>query len=76
MLFRSVVVECLIEPCAGMGGEPQAVALAPQGEEGGVFRFALSLSPANAGLQEMRLRVYPWHPLLAHRFEMGLMRWV
>ncbi|MFM7783859.1 MAG: alpha-glucan family phosphorylase [Gammaproteobacteria bacterium] len=71
-----IVVECLIEPGRGMRGEPQRVALVPEGGDNRAFRFVLALQPANAGLQELRLRVYPWHPLLAHRFETGLMRWL
>jgi starch phosphorylase len=28
------------------------------------------------GKLEYRIRVYPWHELLTHPFEMGMMRWL
>ncbi len=73
---QDVAVECLVDPDADMAGEVQRVLLSPAGGENHSFRFAIALEPVNAGLQSMRLRVYPWHPLLAHRFEVGLMRWL
>jgi starch phosphorylase len=73
---EDVAVECLVDPEPGMGGETQRVLLSAAGGENHKHRFTLELQPANAGLQSMRLRAYPWHPLLAHRFEVGLMRWL
>jgi starch phosphorylase len=73
---EDVAVECLVDPEPGMGGETQRVLLSAAGGENHAHRFTLELQPANAGLQSMRLRAYPWHPLLAHRFEVGLMRWL
>ncbi len=71
-----VVVECLVDPEPGMTGEPQRLLLAPADGENHDFRFTLELAPVNAGLQALRLRIYPFHSLLAHRFEIGLMRWL
>jgi len=43
--------------------------------EAGEHRFALSVAPEHCGRLDYRIRAYPWHPLLAHRFELGLMHW-
>jgi starch phosphorylase len=49
--------------CAGTEGNDQAV-------------YRLTCQPNLAGLQCYRIRAYPYHPLLLHRFETGLMRWL
>jgi starch phosphorylase len=46
------------------------------GVENGEQRYALEVPLELAGKLEYRLRAYPHHPALSHRFEMGLMRWV
>jgi starch phosphorylase len=58
----------------------------PDGQWRGQFRFTgettwdgasvyeLSSIPPSTGQYEANVRVYPWHPLLAHPHEMGLMR--
>ncbi len=38
--------------------------------------FRLELRPRLAGLQFYELRAYPYHPLLSHPFETGLMVWL
>ncbi len=38
--------------------------------------FALELTPDLCGKLEYRIRAYPYHELLTHRFEMGMMRWL
>ncbi len=38
--------------------------------------FALELTPELCGKIEYRIRIYPFHELLTHRFEMGMMKWV
>ncbi|MEJ1960225.1 MAG: alpha-glucan family phosphorylase [Gammaproteobacteria bacterium] len=51
------------------------VALSPTGEQesdGAVF--ALDTQPSECGQFATELRVYPWHDLLKHPFEMGLMK--
>jgi starch phosphorylase len=42
----------------------------------GEHRFALEITPEMCGKLEYRIRVYPYHPLLTHPFEMGMMRWL
>jgi starch phosphorylase len=38
--------------------------------------FALDLSPDLCGKLDYKVRVYPWHELLTHPLEMGLMLWL
>ena len=38
--------------------------------------FVAELTPDLCGKLEYRIRVYPHHELLTHRFEMGMMRWL
>ena len=44
--------------------------------EQGEHRFALQITPEMCGKLEYRMRSYPWHELLTHPFEMGMMRWL
>jgi starch phosphorylase len=72
-----VVVECLIDPPPeNSEGKPQRVLLEAGAEHGAERVFATDLRPVNSGLQELRIRIYPFSELLSHRFEMGLMIWV
>jgi len=42
----------------------------------GEYRFVLQLTPEMCGKLDYRVRTYPWHELLTHPFEMGMMRWL
>ena len=44
--------------------------------EQGEHRFVLQITPEMCGKLEYRFRVYPYHELLTHPFEMGMMRWL
>jgi glycogen phosphorylase len=44
--------------------------------ESGEWLFKLDLAPELCGKLEYRIRAYPYHPMLTHRFEMGLMKWI
>jgi starch phosphorylase len=44
--------------------------------EQGEHRFVLQLTPEMCGKLDYKIRVYPWHELLTHPFEMGMMRWL
>ena len=44
--------------------------------EQGEHRYALQLTPEMCGKLEYRVRIYPWHEMLTHPFEMGMMRWL
>ena len=46
--------------------------LAETGEE----RFVLDFTPDSCGRYDYRVRVFPYHDLLTHRLETGLMRWL
>jgi starch phosphorylase len=46
------------------------------GWEGGSCTFRLELMPELCGRLLYRIRVYPFHELLTHPFEMGLMVWL
>jgi starch phosphorylase len=52
--------------------------LAPVGEPAasGEQMYAIDLKPEMCGKLEYRIRAYPRHELLTHRFEMGLMYWI
>ena len=52
------------------------MALVPLKEEGGETHYAATVTPGLSGLAALRLRAWPTHPLLAHRFELGRMRWL
>lgn len=45
-------------------------------DENGECRFTLNWEPNSCGLKQYKLRVYPYHRLLSHPFEMGFMLWV
>ncbi|HKQ31147.1 MAG TPA: alpha-glucan family phosphorylase [Burkholderiales bacterium] len=44
--------------------------------DGGETIFTLDLAPRLPGLQYYKIRMYPFHPALAHRLEMGCMVWL
>jgi starch phosphorylase len=49
-----------------------ALAGAPDGD---IQRYALDVTPEFCGNLNYFVRIYPWHEMLNHRFELGLMRW-
>ena len=59
------------------GREEASFALRAEGarDAQGEQRYALELAPELCGKLELRVRAYPFHAALAHRFEMGLMKW-
>ena len=44
--------------------------------DSGEHVFALEVQPEQCGKLEYRIRVYPFHEMLTHPFEMGMMRWL
>ncbi len=42
----------------------------------GEHRFVLQFTPEICGKLDYRVRVYAWHEMLTHPFEMGMMRWL
>jgi starch phosphorylase len=76
---QDVAVELLVED--GRDGDDdnprrEGRELVAQGEIDGEERYALDLAPELCGKLGYRIRAYPRHPLLTHRFELGLMRWL
>ena len=76
---EDVVVECLV----GVNNEngdfitQEHYALQSDGKvESGETAFALDMKPNLPGLQYYKLRMYPFHPLLSHPFEVGCMIWL
>ena len=79
LLPADVVVECLIGRASTKHQLDvqeslflEAGEMTPEGET----LFRLDLKPGLAGLQYYKLRVYPYHSLLTHRYEMGYMVWL
>ncbi len=70
-----IVVECVCGHNGADGFAPvRTLKLAPQADTHDRGRYRLDAEPL-PGLQHLRLRAYPFHPLLAHPFEMGRMLW-
>ena len=44
--------------------------------EAGENIFALEIQPEQCGKLEYRIRAYPFHEMLTHPFELGMMRWL
>jgi starch phosphorylase len=49
---------------------------AADGGEGGDTVFALDVEPQECGQFATEVRIYPWHELLTHPYELGLMKWL
>jgi starch phosphorylase len=60
------------------GRKPASYAFTHDGKRGdnGEYLYTLDLSPELCGKLEYRIRAYPSHRALSHRFEMGLMKWL
>jgi starch phosphorylase len=54
----------------------QHIFKAVESKEAGETVFALDLAPRLPGLQYYKIRMYPFHPALAHRLETGYMIWL
>jgi starch phosphorylase len=73
---RDIAVELLIRSTAG-AAPPESLTLSADGKtDQGEHRYVLDLAPELSGKLEYRIRAYPWHPSLTHRFEMGRMKWL
>jgi glycogen phosphorylase len=54
----------------------QAAFTATDEQEGdGAVVFALDVEPPGCGQFRTEVRIYPWHELLSHPYELGLMKW-
>ena len=73
-----VVVECLVGTLLD-GGKLEVHETLPfsyNGQQGDFHRFELNLKPQTPGLNHYKIRIYPYHALLSHPFELGFMLWV
>jgi starch phosphorylase len=74
-----VIVECLVgmEDATGEFRVHDRQVFTPDGRNGeGETLFSLNLQPGLSGLLGYKIRLYPFHPALAHRFETGMMVWL
>ena len=74
---EDVAVELLVSRAGAHGKEEKmSYRFVAQGADAsGEHRFALDLAPEWCGRLDMRIRAYPWHELLTHPLELGLMIW-
>lgn len=76
---EDIVVECLIGR-ASVKGELEVEDILPLVPQDTLDKdevlFRLDLTPNLAGLQYYKLRAYPYHQLLTHRYEVGYMVWL
>ena len=71
-----VAVEVVLQSWRGDGAPEQRIRLVPEGAAAdGRQRYALDLAPEHCGKLDCRVRAFPFHPLLTHPFELGLMLW-
>ncbi|MEK6550392.1 MAG: alpha-glucan family phosphorylase [Pseudomonadota bacterium] len=74
-----VLVECMVGVDNDNGNfviHDRQVFTAESTKSGDETLFHLNLEPHLSGLQYFKIRMYPFHPALAHRFETGLMLWL
>ncbi|MHB8454792.1 MAG: alpha-glucan family phosphorylase [Acidiferrobacterales bacterium] len=74
-----VLVECMVETQSEDGEfvKRHSHIFTPGATDtAGETLFRLDLKPHLAGLQFYRIRMFPFHPSLAHRFETGCMIWI
>lgn len=76
-----VVVELVFDPGEVKpedGATGANYAFVPDGTrtDQGEARFVLELEAETCGRLQYRIRYYPYHELLTHRFELGLMAWI
>lgn len=75
---KDVIVECILsEQETDDFANSLILNLTACGEpQDGHQRFALEANETIAGQQYMKIRMYPYHQLLCHKFELGCMAWV
>lgn len=75
---EDVRVEILIGRASkhGQDKDLHAIQMKPDGRDGPESLFNLELTPEMCGKLLYRVRVYPYHDLLTHPFETGLMVWL
>ena len=75
---QDVRVEMIVGRASKQGQDKdvRVIQFEAKGEQGNEHVFGLSTVPDICGKLMYRIRVYPYHELLTHPFETGLMRWL
>jgi len=74
-----VIVECIISDHESKDISENCIItqLSAHGEfEGGNQTYRLECNAKMAGQKYIKVRIYPYHKLLCHKFELGCMTWV
>lgn len=74
-----VIVECMMGTSSSDGkfNEVACYRLGAQSDpDQGEYVFESTFAPPLSGLQQYTIRIYPYHRLLSHPFELGLMKWL
>jgi len=72
-----VRIEIVLENEDAVERRRQSTVARVDGElDGGEVRFVAEIRPDACGAYTYRIRVVPFHPMLAHPYEIGLMRWL
>jgi starch phosphorylase len=53
-----------------------ALTAAGEADQDGATVFTLDAEPPECGQFATEIRIYPWHELLTHPYELGLMKWL
>jgi starch phosphorylase len=79
LLPEDVLVECLVGKESDDGEfirlDSHIFSTESQNDNGETY-FKLDLYPRLPGLQSYKIRMFPFHPALSHRFESGYMIWI
>jgi starch phosphorylase len=75
ILVEVMVVNAIRELRSSRAAEAYELQCLGARDDRGECRFAIDLAPELCGKLELRIRAYPRHAGLTHRFEMGLMKW-
>ena len=77
---EDVAVELLLMKQTDKDGDAEATSYRFESEgvrtEQEEQRYALEVTPEICGKLDYRIRVFPYHSLLTHPYEMGMMRWL
>jgi len=72
-----IIVECLVSSDEKSEQVHETLRFrANRNIDSGEMLYRLEFNPSLSGLQYYRIRTYPWHEHLCHRFEMGRMIWL
>lgn len=75
---NDVAVECLVGEITDSGkfAVHESFLFTYAGEHNGEHMFELDLRPTKPGLNHYKIRMYPYHEMLSHPFELGFMIWI